>query len=218
MPRKYHGKYRIESTRLKNFDYGSNGVYFITIVTRDRDNFFGKIIDNEIKLTPAGKIVKKNWYKIPQKFTFIRLDEFVVMPNHIHGILWIEKTDGAGDRSDGDNAGNRRDAINRVSTDTDTDTDTDTNTDMKTESKPEKMIGGITGKNNPMLQNNISRVIRWYKGRCTYEIKKFLTVFAGQSRFHDRIIRNENELNRIRKYIILNPRRWQKDRNNDEDW
>jgi len=184
MPRKYHGKYRIESARLKNFDYGSNGAYFITIVTRDRDNFFGKIIDNEIKLTPAGKIVKKNWYKIPQKFTFIRLDEFVVMPNHIHGILWIEKTDGAGDRldgnnagdrSDGNNAGDRRDAINRVSTDTDTDSDTNTDMkmDMKTESKPAKIIGGITGKNNPMLQNNISRVIRWYKGRCTYEIKKF---------------------------------------------
>jgi REP element-mobilizing transposase RayT len=151
------------------------------------------------------KIAQKYWDEIPQHFPFIRLDEMAVMPNHIHGILWIDKSVDVETTDDAvgggtDDAVGCRDAINRVS------------------------MGGITGKNNPMFYDNISRVLRWYKGRCTFEINKMVKTrliaslpdFAWQPRFHDRIIRDENELNRIRNYIIKNPEMWQRDRNNGD--
>ncbi len=210
MSKKYQNKYRIASARMKNYDYSQNGAYFITIVTKNRDHFFGEIVDDvadvetpnlgvstkKMQLSKIGEIVQKYWNEIPQHFPFIKLDEMVVMPNHIHGILWIDNDDVVGGR----------DAINRVSTNT-------TNTMNTTgKSKP----GGITGKNNPMFYANISRVLRWYKGRCTFEINKInkKSYFAWQPRFHDRIIRDENELGRIRQYVVSNPEIWKHDRNN----
>jgi REP element-mobilizing transposase RayT len=80
--------------------------------------------------------------------------------------------------------------------------------DVPTKKNP----GGITGNYNPMLHDNLSRIIRWYKGRVSFEVRKVTDGFSWQSRFHDRIIRNEEQLNRVRKYIINNPRNW----NNDE--
>jgi REP element-mobilizing transposase RayT len=85
---KYQNKYRIASARMKNYDYASNGAYFITIVTQNRDHFFGDIVDNKMILNEIGKIAQKYWDEIPQHFPFIRLDEMVVMPNNIHGILF----------------------------------------------------------------------------------------------------------------------------------
>jgi REP element-mobilizing transposase RayT len=69
-------------------------------------------------------------------------------------------------------------------------------------------IGGCTGNKNPMLHENISHIIRWYKGRCTYEIKKMQKNFAWQSRFYDHIIRNEQSFERIQHYIAKNPENW----------
>ncbi len=72
--------------------------------------------------------------------------------------------------------------------------------------------GGITGHKNPMLHENISRMMRWYKGRCTFEIHNTHPHFAWQPRFHDHIIRNEKSMERIRNYIINNPYNWKKDK------
>ena len=91
MSEKYQNKYRIASARMKNYDYSQNGAYFITIVTKNRKHFFGKIVDGKMILNEIGKIAQKYWNEIPQHFSFIKLDEMVVMPNHIHGILWIDK-------------------------------------------------------------------------------------------------------------------------------
>src|SRR4051812_4651889 len=74
--------------------------------------------------------------------------------------------------------------------------------------KPAKPIGGCTGENNPMLAENISRIIRWYKGRCTFEIRKINPNFEWHSRFHDHIIRNSESFERIQNYIEENPSKW----------
>jgi REP element-mobilizing transposase RayT len=73
-------------------------------------------------------------------------------------------------------------------------------------------LGGFSGSKNPMLNENISRIIRWYKGRCSYEIKKINPHFKWQTRFYDHIIRNEAEYQRISDYINDNPRNWKEDR------
>ncbi|MDF7818595.1 hypothetical protein P1X15_13350 [Runella sp. MFBS21] len=84
-----YSQYRRQSFRLQGYDYRNEGMYFVTICTKDRLPFFGKIVDNQMILSDIGQIVHDNWYKIPQFSPHIVLDEFVVMPNHIHGILAI---------------------------------------------------------------------------------------------------------------------------------
>ena len=79
------------STRLKNWDYAQNAFYFITICTKNREHFFGEIIDNTMVLSDIGRKAKKYWYEIPAHFDFVELGTFVVMPNHIHGIINICK-------------------------------------------------------------------------------------------------------------------------------
>jgi len=174
--------------------------------------YFGEIIDGEMVLSDHGKTARKYWQEIPAHFPNIALDQFIIMPNHVHGILIIN-----------DNFPPRRhlcctdrrpctDAINRVSTN-DTN-DTNGNSEMDRNGGQIKN-GGATGYHNPMIHQNISTIIRWYKGRTSFEIKKFNPDFAWQPRFHDHIIRDENELNKIRQYIMDNPVNWKKESNHE---
>jgi|SRR3989339_1685207 len=90
MSNKFRDKYRISSSRLQNWDYSDNGYYFITICTKEHKHYFGEIVGIEIRLSKIGKIVQQYWLKIPNHFPFVELDEFVVMPNHVHGIVIIK--------------------------------------------------------------------------------------------------------------------------------
>ncbi len=80
---------RRRSGRLTDFDYSQQGAYFITICTYDRFNFFGKIQNGEVILSPMGKTVEKSWLEIPEYYIGIEVDHFVIMPNHIHGIVIV---------------------------------------------------------------------------------------------------------------------------------
>lgn len=73
--------------RLKNYDYSQNGYYFVTICTKYQDKWFGEIINGEMILSEIGKMAKKYWLEIPKHYPNIKLDEYVIMPNHVHGIL-----------------------------------------------------------------------------------------------------------------------------------
>ena len=75
--------------RLKKYDYSLSGYYFLTICTKNRQEYFGNIIDNKIVLNKYGEIVEKCWLDIPKHFNNVELDEFVIMPNHVHGIVVI---------------------------------------------------------------------------------------------------------------------------------
>ena len=177
---KFNNKYRVESTRLSGYDYSQNGAYFITICTKDRIHHFGKISNGNMILSEIGNQATEYWRNISQQFPFVKLGEFIVMPNHIHGIIIIEK-----DFSE------------------------------EIEAKDSKNIiiqsGGITGIRNPMFHENISRIIRWYKGRCSFEVRKFHFDFKWQARFHDHIIRNEKSFTNIQNYIMNNPFKWKED-------
>ncbi|MEM8828878.1 MAG: hypothetical protein AAGE96_05915 [Cyanobacteria bacterium P01_G01_bin.19] len=84
---KFKDKYRIASARLQSWDYGSNGMYFITICAGDRQHFFGEITQGKMVLSHVGIIADVLWYEIKNNAKNIELGEFVVMPNHVHGIL-----------------------------------------------------------------------------------------------------------------------------------
>ncbi len=205
---KFQNKFRIQSVRLQNWDYGSDAMYFVTICTQGRECYFGNIENKIVILSEIGRIARECWQNIPIHFQFAKLDEFVVMPNHVHGIIVIDKHDdgrnefdgmgniqNGGDGGDGGDGRDGRDAINRVSTDTEMETKT--------------AIVGFARDKNPMLNNNLSRIIRWYKGRTTFESRKIHPGFAWQSRYHDHIIRNDAEIQRIKNYIINNPLNWE---------
>ncbi len=89
----YKNKYRIDSARLKNWDYRWNAAYFITICTHDKVCFFGDIENGEMKLSDVGVIADLIWFEIKNRSKHIELGEYVVMPNHIHGILILNNPD-----------------------------------------------------------------------------------------------------------------------------
>lgn len=83
-------KYRIETARLRGWDYGGAGWYFVTICTRNRQTFFGAVENGVVRLSPTGEIARDYWAHIPQHtMANAAIDAFVVMPNHIHGIVAI---------------------------------------------------------------------------------------------------------------------------------
>jgi len=150
-------------------------------------------------MSRMGEIADKFWKTIPRHFPFVLLDEHMIMPNHIHGIIQIKKPNDLNDNvSNQDNMETiGRDAINRVST-------------------LSNKFGGITGNNNPMINENLSRIIRWYKGRVSFETRKIHVDFAWQSRFYDHVIRNDESINRIRFYIRDNLKKWSTDQLNPD--
>lgn len=75
--------------RLKDYDYSQDGYYFITICTKNKEHFFGDISNGEVSTNAIGKAVNLCWNDIPKHFPFVQLDEFIIMPNHIHGIIII---------------------------------------------------------------------------------------------------------------------------------
>jgi REP element-mobilizing transposase RayT len=199
---KFGNKYRIDSTRLQNWNYGWNGRYFITINTKNRAHFFGKVEDGQVYLSAIGKIADELLLEIPARYKYAKLDVHIVMPNHVHVIIVIDKKK--------KNNVIRIDAIDRISRVAINRASTNSNTSPQTPHlhKP----GGVTGIKNPMLHDNISRIFNWYKGRVTYEAHKTDNEFGWQERFHDHIIRNESEYQKIRKYILNNPKNWSRDR------
>ena len=184
----YKNKYRGNTARLQSWDYGSDAAYFITICTYKKVHRFGKIKNGKMELSALGKIAAEHWEEIPERFPYCNLDVYVIMPNHMHGIVIIDHPSATHDLES-----KKRDtpitpgcAINRAPTEGD---------DM---SKP----GGATGTKNPMLHDNLSRVIRWYKGRVCFESRKIDSRFTWQSRFYDNIIRNNRGYTNIKNYII----------------
>ena len=87
----FRRKYRVHSTRLRSWDYAAAGWYFVTICTRGSECSFGDVVDGEIHLSPIGDVARQYWKGIPQHFPNVTLDSFVVMPNHVHGIVIIEE-------------------------------------------------------------------------------------------------------------------------------
>jgi putative transposase len=84
-PDKHHRR----SIRLKSYDYSRAGAYFVTICTHGRECLFGEVMDGAMRLNDAGQSVQAEWVRLPERFQTIELDEFVIMPNHLHGIILV---------------------------------------------------------------------------------------------------------------------------------
>ena len=84
--KKFKNEFRTDSIRMQTWDYGKNAAYHVTICTKNKVHLFGQVVDENMQLNEWGVLVEKFWLEIPAHFSFVKLDEFVVMPNHVHGI------------------------------------------------------------------------------------------------------------------------------------
>jgi putative transposase len=89
MQNEYEMLYR-RSIRLKGYDYATPGIYFLTICTKDRNDLFGEIISGQMSLNDLGNIIAEDWKAIPERISVVRIEEFVIMPNHLHGLIEIQ--------------------------------------------------------------------------------------------------------------------------------
>lgn len=204
MAQLFNNKYRIPSARLQNWNYANEAMYFVTICTNNRENYFGKIITNgsdgsdvetqciaSLQPTEIGKIAHSEWYKSVEMRNDMNLElgEFVVMPNHIHGIIVI----GANEYNTNTDA--RRDAMHRVSTPNDT-----------------NAMHRVSTNQFAPQSKNLASIIRGYKSAVTTYARKNGIEFDWQPRFHDHIIRSMDDYHRISNYIVNNPAKWQEDK------
>lgn len=175
----FKNKYRSKSNRLPEFDYRQGFWYYITICTKNMFNYFGKIEKGKMLLNNNGKTAYDFWENLPE-YLSVSLDEFVIMPNHIHGIIILENES--------------RDFIHEISK------------RLEREKKNENWIL----MKQPGL--HLGKVIRHYKAKVSRKIRtEFDKNFGWQSNYYDHIIRNQEDLHRIRYYIKNNPIKWEVD-------
>ena len=193
----YKNKYRIESARCQNWDYTSNGYYFVTICAQNREYFFGDLVVDEMQLSPVGKIVTEEWQKTAQIRSYIELNEWVIMPNHLHGIIII-KNQPPPPLEETPRWGVSQQATFHPE-ETFQPKTFHRNVSTKSRLKP-KSLGSIIGQ---------------IKTACTRRIwEAGFDDFEWQDRFYDHIIRDDESLHYIRQYIINNPLKWELDKNN----
>jgi REP element-mobilizing transposase RayT len=210
---KYKNKFRVESARLKDWDYSIPWWYFVTINTKNHIPFFGKIINSRMLLNDFGKEVAILWQKTAELRQMVDLDYYVIMPNHIHGIIIINGSEVETHRV---RLGNDKiySNYNRVCLVNNQVRLTDDQLDPI-----EKNISTTRNSALPIINipphitsNCLSNIVKGFKSSVTKIAREMgCTDFGWQSRFYDRIIRNEKELFNIRCYIEQNPCRWELD-------
>lgn len=224
---KFKNKYRITSARLKFWDYRNNGAYFITICTANREHYFGEIENGIMQLNEIGKLAEKYWMEIPKHFPFVELGNFVIMPNHTHGILIMDKPiNGLDDDLNGglnggldgglDDVETLQCNVSTAKTITKKTITAKTNANKITINKTiitdnKKIKNEQMAKISPK-PGSISTIIRSYKSVVSKNARKIHADFGWQSRFHDHIIRNTTSFNNIQNYITENPLNWGKDK------
>lgn len=171
------------SIRLRGFDYASENGYFVTLVTQARANLFGEIRKGEMALNELGTIAVEEWFKTKELRPYVELleDEFVVMPNHIHGIIWIVDTVGAY-----------------------CNTPLQMNTNL-----PQRMDNESSEFRSPSI--GLGAIIRGYKSAVTKRINILRGTPAEpvfQRNYYEHIIGTEREYDRIAEYIVNNPINW----------
>ena len=178
------------SIRLANYDYSLPGAYFITMVAYQRECLFGNIVYGEMQLSPMGQIAEEHWRLIPEHFLHVTLGAYVVMPNHVHGIIIIQ---GRSDASPSERRGTTLSCPNSTRS-------------CPNSNPPREEFG-------KPVKGSIPTIIRSYKASVTNRIQKELNVTAiWQRNYYEHIIRNEAEHNRIHAYIESNPANWDRDK------
>jgi REP element-mobilizing transposase RayT len=181
--------------RLPGYDYSTPGYYFVTTCTQNMWEYFGKIENDKMILNDLGRIVAEQWLWLKQQYSYIELDEWVVMPNHFHGIIAIDCDPDTACIKPENNPANVP--------------------NVREGHDPFLRLGrlrlpGIIHDVRPLTE-----MIGAFKSTSSKIIhQKYNPEFQWQRSFHDHIIRDEESLNRIRQYVLDNPANWKRDKNN----
>ena len=213
----FKNKYRIKSARLENWDYKSDAAYFITICTAHRKHYFGEILKGKMAFSPVGVIADIMWHEILHHTSNVQLGNFVVMPNHIHGILILNNPEipDPKDISEGnDEEGKNHDSLGNHFKDP---VQTLHATSPQYPQSPQSPQIPQAPKNPQMAKispksNSISTIIRSYKSATTKYAHRLGFEFEWQTRFHDHIIRDNIAFQNISNYIGNNPANWEEDK------
>lgn len=167
------------SIRIQGYDYSKTGIYFVTICTHQRQCLFGEIRNEKMILNQIGKIVTQEWLKSAEIRQEIVLDEWIIMPNHLHGIVGIDKKD------DNDFKGDNNKGASLAPL-------------QKDKQKPKSLSSFVGG-----FKSSVTKII---KPICDHP-----NPVIWQRNYYENIVRDENQLNQIRQYIINNPQKWDED-------
>ncbi len=168
------GRHHRRSIRLKNYDYSQAGAYFVTVCSWNKECIFGEIVNGEMHLNEYGQVVSGEWQRSSIIRKELELDTFLVMPNHIHGIVFI----------------NACTSFNVVA-----------NGRSPLQMKPKSISSFVAG-----FKSAVTKQIN--------QIRNTPGTPVWQRNYYEHIIRNENELHKIRQYIQNNPLKWDLDENN----
>jgi putative transposase len=186
-----------QSIRLRGFDYSSNGAYFVTICSYQKEQVFGSITENTMCCNDWGDIVLEEWQRTSVLRDNVQLDEFVIMPNHVHGIIWI-------------NSPTQTVAARRASP---------TNGELQKPTFAQKELAISKGHLHSTIKSgptsgSLGAIVGAFKSAVTKRINQsrgLSGITVWQRDFWERVIRNDAELERIQMYIMNNPSQWLQD-------
>lgn len=182
-----------QSIRLKGYNYSQEGAYFVTVFTKNRVCLFGDVIKDKMILNIPGEIVKKCWISIPSHYANVSLDYFMIMPNHVHGIILINYK--------------RVQNIEPLQS--------LTSNVRAQDIEPQKEILQKQNRYQNVTKASIGSIIRGFKIGATKWFRKNTDIKNVWHRnYYEHVIRNETDLNNIREYIIYNPLKWETDEEN----
>ena len=194
-------KHQRRSIRLRDYDYAQAGAYFVTICTWDRAPLFGVIVGGEIRLNDRGRIAEEEWSRAGVLRSSVTLDAFVIMPNHVHGILVLS---GVG--------ATRRVALGEA-----------------TPRPYERPLSGVGATRRVALgeaaprpyerprgaeRQSLGAIVAQFKSAASKRIRRasgVLDLPIWQRNYHEHVIRGEADLTRLREYIVNNPMKWAED-------
>lgn len=183
--------------RLSRYDYAAAGVYFVTIVAQGRKCLFGRMESDEMRLNSAGGMLQECWAQIPERFPSVGLDQFIVMPNHIHGLVVLGSSveapsRGARPDEEGESRGSANFTLERAAT------------------RAAPTLSDIIGAFKSITTVEYARGVK-SQGWPTFQGRLW------QRNFYDHVVRNDRDLERIRQYIQDNPLKWALDAENPEN-
>jgi putative transposase len=176
-----------KSPRKADYDYSLSGAYFVTICTHERALIFGDVVDDTMHHTELGQIAHNCWETVSEHFPHVRVESFVVMPNHVHAIIIIEDHNMVGTRHA-----------------------------LSVDKKQYKNKDGRFFPSG-VKSGSLGAIVGSYKSAVTKTANRTLfdpPSSLWQSRYHDHIIRNQKEFDMIFQYVLSNPSRWNEDRFN----
>ena len=241
---KFRNKYRIQSHRMPHWNYAGNGVYFITFVTQHRECILGKIVDGKMILSDFGKIVDEEWHKSFQIRKELFLDEYVIMPNHLHAIVILDKTNDE-ILDDCRIADNRAIIGTHGQTHGQTHVETHGRASLQQQQRANENAHNPSTNETPSIKRNmpirkpksLSSFVAGFKSAVNSKIDDWIDLHVEthgraslhgrayqranqkynkqnpffQPNYHDHIVRNAKEYERIKNYIINNPINWGRD-------